>query len=229
MKVPKPSPVPDEHLAPKCPDILSSAGAGVCRHAPGSFPDSSSVLDKFQHAIHEKARRLPLRGFWIWMADHENSLEELSKHSHHMFLCLQLEASSLQLSFLHAIVFRSFWNCFWSFVTYEWSFLAYSGRVRVSTSTANKITQGYAIKFQVEVTKLPPKQLSDNMAFLHAIPLGEPSHGIESRGYYKIGCFFPSCGRLQQKDLIQSFGNLASHASVALMTIHTDLSCNRPT
>ena len=33
------------------PEILSSIGAGVWRKAPMAFPDSSSVLDKFQSAI----------------------------------------------------------------------------------------------------------------------------------------------------------------------------------
>ena len=32
------------------PKILSSTGAGVWRKAPMAFPDSSSVLDKFQSA-----------------------------------------------------------------------------------------------------------------------------------------------------------------------------------
>ena len=47
MRVPKPSPVPDKNCAPMGPEILSSAGAGVCRKAPRAFPHSSSVLDKF--------------------------------------------------------------------------------------------------------------------------------------------------------------------------------------
>ena len=33
------------------PEILSSTGAGAWRKAPMTFPDSSSVLDKFQAAI----------------------------------------------------------------------------------------------------------------------------------------------------------------------------------
>ena len=50
MKVPNPSPVLDKNRAPMGPEILSSAGAGVWRKAPKGFPDSSSVLDKFQSA-----------------------------------------------------------------------------------------------------------------------------------------------------------------------------------
>ena len=51
MRLPNPRPVLDKNLAPMGPYILSSAGAGVSRKAPVSFPDSSSVLDKFQSAI----------------------------------------------------------------------------------------------------------------------------------------------------------------------------------
>ena len=35
------------------PEILSSTGAGVWRKAPKAFPDSSSVLDKFQSKIRD--------------------------------------------------------------------------------------------------------------------------------------------------------------------------------
>ena len=38
------------------PEILSSTGAGVWRKAPRGFPDSSSVLDKFQSAKRPAAR-----------------------------------------------------------------------------------------------------------------------------------------------------------------------------
>ena len=38
------------HFAPMGPGILSSTGAEVWRKAPGAFPDSNSVLDKFQSA-----------------------------------------------------------------------------------------------------------------------------------------------------------------------------------
>ena len=48
MRSPDRSPVLDKNHAPMGPEILSSAGAGVCRKAPTAFPDSSSVLDKFQ-------------------------------------------------------------------------------------------------------------------------------------------------------------------------------------
>ena len=50
MRVPNPSPVLDKNRAPMGPAILSSTGAGVCRKAPRAFPDSGSVLDKFQSA-----------------------------------------------------------------------------------------------------------------------------------------------------------------------------------
>ena len=50
MRVPNPSPVLVNNPAPMGPDILSSTGAGVWRKAPNAFPDSSSVLDKFQSA-----------------------------------------------------------------------------------------------------------------------------------------------------------------------------------
>ena len=48
MRLPNPSPVLDKILRPMIPGILSSTGAGVWRKAPKAFPDSSSVLDKFQ-------------------------------------------------------------------------------------------------------------------------------------------------------------------------------------
>ena len=51
MRVPNCSPVLDKILALIGPEILSSTGAGVWRKAPVAFPDSSSVLDKFQSAI----------------------------------------------------------------------------------------------------------------------------------------------------------------------------------
>ena len=41
----------DKNRAPMGPVILSSTGAGAWRKAPMAFPDSSSVLDKFQSAI----------------------------------------------------------------------------------------------------------------------------------------------------------------------------------
>ena len=50
MRVPNPSPVLDKNPAPIGPEILSSTGAGVWRKAPKAFPDSSSVLYKFQSA-----------------------------------------------------------------------------------------------------------------------------------------------------------------------------------
>ena len=50
MRVPNPSPVLDKNPAPMGPEILSSTGAGVWEGAPRAFPDSSSVLDKFQSA-----------------------------------------------------------------------------------------------------------------------------------------------------------------------------------
>ena len=49
MRLPNPSPILDKNRAPMGPDILSSTR--VCRKAPKAFPDSSSVLDKFQSAI----------------------------------------------------------------------------------------------------------------------------------------------------------------------------------
>ena len=53
-EVDKASPVLDKNPAPMGPEILSSTGAGVWRKAPKAFPDSSSVLDKFQSANFEK-------------------------------------------------------------------------------------------------------------------------------------------------------------------------------
>ena len=43
-----PSPILDKNRAPMGPEISSSTEAGVWRKAPTAFPDSSSVLDKFQ-------------------------------------------------------------------------------------------------------------------------------------------------------------------------------------
>ena len=51
MRLPDPSPVLDKNRAPMGPEMLSSTGAGVWRKAPMAFPDSSSVLDKFQSAF----------------------------------------------------------------------------------------------------------------------------------------------------------------------------------
>ena len=51
MRFPDRSPVLDKNLAPMGPEILSSTGAGAWRKASVAFPDSSSVLDKFQSAI----------------------------------------------------------------------------------------------------------------------------------------------------------------------------------
>ena len=48
--MPNPSSLLDKNRAPMGPEILSSTGAGDCRKAPMAFPDSSSVLDKFQSA-----------------------------------------------------------------------------------------------------------------------------------------------------------------------------------
>ena len=50
MRLPDPSPVLDKNRVPMGPGILSTTGAGVYRKAPKAFPDSSSVLDKFQAA-----------------------------------------------------------------------------------------------------------------------------------------------------------------------------------
>ena len=50
MRLPDPSPALDKNRAPMRPEILSNTGAGVWRKAPTAFPDSSSVLDKFQSA-----------------------------------------------------------------------------------------------------------------------------------------------------------------------------------
>ena len=51
MRFPDHNPVLAKNRAPMGPEILSSTGAGVCRKPPQAFPDSSSVLDKFQSAI----------------------------------------------------------------------------------------------------------------------------------------------------------------------------------
>ena len=50
MRLPDHSPALDKNRAPMGPESLSSTGAGVWRKAPMAFPDSSSVLDKFQSA-----------------------------------------------------------------------------------------------------------------------------------------------------------------------------------
>ena len=54
MRLPDPSPVLDKNCAPMGPEILSSTGAWVWRKASMAFPDSSSVLDKFQFANYSK-------------------------------------------------------------------------------------------------------------------------------------------------------------------------------
>ena len=58
-RFPDPSPVLDKNRAPMGPEILSSTGAGVCTKAPEAFPDSSSVLDKFQSASLSKSLESP--------------------------------------------------------------------------------------------------------------------------------------------------------------------------
>ena len=50
MGCPDCSPALDKIRAPMGPEILSSIGAGAWRKAPMAFPDSSSVLYKFQSA-----------------------------------------------------------------------------------------------------------------------------------------------------------------------------------
>ena len=50
MRVVNCSPVLDKNIAPMSPEILFSTWAGVWRKAPGAFPDSNSVLDKYQSA-----------------------------------------------------------------------------------------------------------------------------------------------------------------------------------
>ena len=50
IRVPNPSPVLDKNRAPMGPELLSNTGAGVWRKAPKRFPDSNSILDKFQSA-----------------------------------------------------------------------------------------------------------------------------------------------------------------------------------
>ena len=62
MRLPDPSPVLDKKCAPMGPEILSSTGAGVWSKAPMAFPDSSSVLDKFQSAISTCAEGYCKRG-----------------------------------------------------------------------------------------------------------------------------------------------------------------------
>ena len=49
-EVARSSPVLDKNCAPMGSEILSSTGAVVWKKAPMAFPDSSSVLDKFQSA-----------------------------------------------------------------------------------------------------------------------------------------------------------------------------------
>ena len=57
MRLPDPSPALDKDCAPMGPEILSSTGAGVWRKAPMAFPDSSSVLDKFQSAMQQPPQK----------------------------------------------------------------------------------------------------------------------------------------------------------------------------
>ena len=58
-KVPNPSPALDKNCAPMGPEFLPSTGAGVWRKAPKAFPDSSSVLDKFQSASKDEIESPP--------------------------------------------------------------------------------------------------------------------------------------------------------------------------
>ena len=51
MKVPNPSPGLDKDCTPMGPEMLSNTGSGVWRKAFEAFPNSTSVLDKFQSAI----------------------------------------------------------------------------------------------------------------------------------------------------------------------------------
>ena len=48
MRLSSPSPVLEKNRAPMGPEIISSTGAGVWRKAAKAFPDSRSVLDRFQ-------------------------------------------------------------------------------------------------------------------------------------------------------------------------------------
>ena len=57
MRFPDRSPVLDKNRAPMGPEIISSTAAGAWRKAPMAFPDSSSVLDRFQSALCCKFRR----------------------------------------------------------------------------------------------------------------------------------------------------------------------------
>ena len=50
LRFPDRSPVVDKNRAPMGPEILSSTGAEAWRKASMAFPDSSSVLEKFQSA-----------------------------------------------------------------------------------------------------------------------------------------------------------------------------------
>ena len=50
MRMQDPSPPLDQNLAPMDEESLYNTGARVWRKAPGAFPDSSSVLDKFESA-----------------------------------------------------------------------------------------------------------------------------------------------------------------------------------
>ena len=51
MRLPNPSQALDKTRAPVGPEMLSSTGAGVWKKAPGAFPDSSYVLDKFRFTL----------------------------------------------------------------------------------------------------------------------------------------------------------------------------------
>ena len=51
MRLPDPSPVLHKDRASMGPEILSNTGSGVWRKAPLAFPNSNSVLDRYQSAI----------------------------------------------------------------------------------------------------------------------------------------------------------------------------------
>ena len=82
MRLPDPSPVLDKNRAPMGPEILSSTGAGIWRKAPMAFPDSSSVLDKFQSARCYDPHT-PGRIFSVSWHSHKNPAEHLLMHAQH--------------------------------------------------------------------------------------------------------------------------------------------------
>ena len=110
MRVPNPTPVLDKNRTPMGPEILSSTGAGAWRKAPMAFPDSSSVLDKFQWRLVQ---------FLVKNLKFPNFIVKLANKSPHQkgggFSCFQVSLSffcmpSFALVFLFSLCFLISWS-----------------------------------------------------------------------------------------------------------------------